>query len=244
MPPRTAAPYTPSAITSALDGVDAGVHVALTDTILSQVLADGPTAAQARRAQARIPARGQRRSPAITGGQAAQRAGRCGRRLVRDRAALPGRDGDDRRGGPGHPAFGGDRPAPPVESGPRPGHGPADRERRGALAAAGQPVQPDHRELPGRAGTADAGARHEFGRGELHRSLLRKVKGLEDNIRLQASMFAWSRRPPTWPAPWPRWNRRPGGATRHQAKALLTSVSAYLARSNGRSASSTPGRSR
>ena len=53
MPPRTALLYTPSAITSALDGVDAGVHVALTDNILGQVLADGPTAAQARRAQAR-----------------------------------------------------------------------------------------------------------------------------------------------------------------------------------------------
>ena len=51
MPPKTALLYTPSAITSALDGVDAGVHVALTDNILSQVLADGPTAAQARRSQ-------------------------------------------------------------------------------------------------------------------------------------------------------------------------------------------------
>ena len=40
--------FTPSAITSALDGVDGRLQVALSDSTLSQVLADGPTAAQAR----------------------------------------------------------------------------------------------------------------------------------------------------------------------------------------------------
>ncbi len=48
MPPRTATLFTPSAITSALDGVDGRLNVALSDSTLSQVLADGPTAAQAR----------------------------------------------------------------------------------------------------------------------------------------------------------------------------------------------------
>ena len=47
MPPRTATLFTPSAITSALDGVDGRLNVALSDSTLSQVLADGPTAAQA-----------------------------------------------------------------------------------------------------------------------------------------------------------------------------------------------------
>ena len=48
MPPRTATLFTPSAITSALDGVDGRLNVALSDSTLSQVLAGGPTAAQAR----------------------------------------------------------------------------------------------------------------------------------------------------------------------------------------------------
>ena len=41
MPPRTASLFTPSAITSALDGVDGRLNVALSDSTLSQVLADG-----------------------------------------------------------------------------------------------------------------------------------------------------------------------------------------------------------
>ena len=47
--------YTPSAITSTLDGVNAGLHVALADSTLTQVLADAPTAAS-RSAGATTPA--------------------------------------------------------------------------------------------------------------------------------------------------------------------------------------------
>ena len=67
----------------------------------------------------------------------------------------------------------------------------------------------------------------KVGPGELHRSLLRKVKGLEANIRLQASMFSQS--PSTYLAgavaavESAAWRGHP-----HQAKALLASVSAYL----------------
>ena len=69
----------------------------------------------------------------------------------------------------------------------------------------------------------------KFGRGELHRSLLRKVKGLEDSIRLQASMFG-VKRPSTYLAgavaavESSAWRGHP-----HRAKALLASVSAHLA---------------
>jgi Family of unknown function (DUF6049) len=68
----------------------------------------------------------------------------------------------------------------------------------------------------------------KFGRGELHRSLLRKVKGLEDNIRLQASMFG-VKPASTYLAgavaavESSAWRGHP-----RQAKALLASVSAYL----------------
>ena len=118
MPPRTATLFTPSAITSALDGVDGRLNVALSDSTLSQVLAGGPTAAQARARRGTV-----RRPPVRR-----DRAGRRGRGLVRDRAALPGRDGHDRRGAARHPPFRGDHPAPPVEPRARPGHRPAGRE--------------------------------------------------------------------------------------------------------------------
>ena len=119
MPPRTATLFTPSAITSALDGVDGRLNVALSDSTLSQVLADGPTAAQARASHSpRSPSSASR--PALSA--------QATTRLVRDRATLPGRDGHDRLGGTRHPSLGGDHPAPPVEPGTRPGHRLAGRE--------------------------------------------------------------------------------------------------------------------
>ena len=124
MPPRTATLFTPSAITSALDGVDGRLNVALSDSTLSQVLADGPTAAQA--GASRSP-----RSPSSashSGSRGPERAGHHDRWLVRGRAALPGPDGHDRLGATRHPSFAGDHPAPPVESGTRPGHRPAGRK--------------------------------------------------------------------------------------------------------------------
>ena len=68
----------------------------------------------------------------------------------------------------------------------------------------------------------------KFGRGELHRSLLRKVKGLESNIRRQASMFG-VKQPSTYLAgavaavESSAWRGHP-----RQAKALLVSVAEYL----------------
>ena len=81
---------------------------------------------------------------------------------------------------------------------------------------------------PGGAGAAGAAAGEKFAPGELHRSLLRKVKGLEAAIRLQASMFRL--KPSTYLAgavaavESSAWRDHPA-----RAKALLASVSAYLA---------------
>ena len=72
--------------------------------------------------------------------------------VVRHRAAFPGRDGDDRRGGARTAPVGGHRPAPAVEPGARAGQRAAGRDRQRALAAPGQPGQPDAPKLPGRAG--------------------------------------------------------------------------------------------
>ena len=119
MPPAHPVLYTPSAITSTPDGVNAGLRVALADSTLTQVLADAPTAA----------------SP----------VGRCrhtGGGGVRHRAAVPGRDRDD-RGRAARPApVRGRHPAPAVEPGAGAGQRAADRDGQRALAAAGQPEPP------------------------------------------------------------------------------------------------------
>ena len=215
MPPTTSTSFTPSAITSALDGVDGRLQVALSDSTLSQVLADGPTAAQVRAS-----ARGR---PSTAQASAAAR-------LVRDRAALPGRDGHDRRGATSHPAFRGDRPAPPVEPGPRPGHRLADRERRRALAASGQPGRPDQREIVRRAGTADVAARGEVRpRGT---APVPAPQGQGTSRAASASRpacSATSPRPATWPATVAAVESSAWRGDPAQAKALLASVSAYLA---------------
>jgi hypothetical protein len=225
MPPKTAPLYTPSAITSALDGVDAGVHVALTDNILSQVLADGPTAAQARRAQARAGSASSRsasrRSASTVRAAATAGSFATGQRFLAETAMIAAE----------FPAI----PrsvviAPPrqwnpagtlatallTESDDAPWLRPASVSSLiSANSAAGQVP----REQP--PGT-------KFGHGELHRSLLRKVKGLEGNIRLQASMFGVPQSAYLAGAvaavESSAWRGRP-----HQAKALLGSVSAYLA---------------
>jgi hypothetical protein len=225
MPPKTAPPYTPSAITSALDGVDAGVHVALADNILSQVLADGPTAAQASRAQARTQSATGRSPSGQSAGTVAA-------------AAAAGSFATEQRFLAETAMIAAEMPAIPrsvviapprqwnptdslatallTESDDAPWLRPASVSTLiAANSAAGQVprVRP-----PGT----------KFGHGELHRSLLRKVKGLEDNIRLQASMFR--RSPSTYLAgavaavESSAWRGHP-----HQAKALLASVSAYLA---------------
>jgi Family of unknown function (DUF6049) len=224
MPPKTAPAYTPSAITSALDGVDAGVHVALTDNILSQVLADGPTGGQTRRALARTQsASGRSAGPQSAGTvQAAAAAGSFAteQRFLAETAMIVA-----------------EAPATPrsVVIAPPRQWNPTDSLATALLAAsngapwlrpasvsslitANSPAgQVPRVRLPGT----------KFGHGELHRSLLRKVKGLEGKIRLQASMF--DQKPATYLAgavaavESSAWRGHP-----HRARALLASVSAYL----------------
>jgi hypothetical protein len=229
MPPATAPVYTPSAIASALDGVDAGVHVALTDNILGQVLADGPTAGQARRAQART----QSASSQSASGRSASTQSASTVRA----AATAGSFATEQRFLAETAMIVAEAPvtprsvviAPPrqwnpadslatallTESDDAPWLRPASVS---SLITANSPAgQVPRVRLPGT----------KFGHGELHRSLLRKVKGLEGSIRLQASMFG--QKPSTYLAgavaavESSAWRGHP-----HRARALLASVSAYL----------------
>ena len=226
MPPKTTPLYTPSAITSALDGVDAGVHVALSDKTLSQVLADGPTAAQARRSQTS--------GPRATGSRAA--SGESASTV--QAAAAAGSFATEQRFLAETAMIVAEAPATPrsvviapprqwnptvslatallTESDDAPWLRPASVSS--LISANSQAGQVPRARPPAT----------KFGRGELHRSLLRKVKALEDNIRLQASMFGL--KPTTYLAGTvaavesSAWRGHP-----RQAKALLASVSAYLA---------------
>ena len=226
MPPRRRRRSTPSAITSALDGVNAGVHVALTDNILSQVLADGPTAAQARRAQARThvasgrPASGQ--SAGTVQAAAAASSFATEQRFLAETAMIVA----EAPATPRSVVIAPPRQWNPTdslatalltESDDAPWLRPASVS---SLISANSPAGQVPRVRP--PGT-------KFGHGELHRSLLRKVKGLEGNIRLQASMFGV--KPPTAylagavaAVESSAWRGHP-----RRAKALLASVSAYLA---------------
>ena len=230
MPPKTALLYTPSAITTALDGVDAGVHVALTDNILSQVLADGPTAAQARRAQARIRSAGGQsasgqsastRSASTVQAAAAASAFATEQRFLAETARIVA----EAPATPRSVVIAPPRQWNPssslatallTESDDAPWLRPASVS---SLISANSPAGQVPRTQP--PGT-------KFGPGELHRSLLRRVKGLEADIRLQASMFGQP--PSTYLAgavaavESSAWRGHP-----HQAKALLASVSAHLA---------------
>ena len=228
MPPKTAPVYTPSAITSALDGVDAGVHVVLTDNILSQILADGPTAGQARRAQARTQS---------ASGQSSGRSASTQSAGTVQAAAAAGSFATQQRFLAETAMIVAEAPATPrsVVIAPPRQWNPTDSLATALLAASnGAPWlrpasvsslitanssagQVPRVRLPGT----------KFGHGELHRSLLRKVKGLEGKIRLQASMF--DEKPATYLAgavaavESSAWRGHP-----HRARALLASVSAYL----------------
>ena len=161
MPPRTATLFTPSAITSALDGVDGRLNVALSDSTLSQVLAGGPTAAEARAGPAR-PAGGRpaRSSPGGTQSTATRQAGAAAdsfateQRFLAETAMIVAEQ-------PGHPALRRGHPAPPVEPRARPGHRPAEGERRRSLAAPGERGRADQREIPRGTGSADGAAEGE-----------------------------------------------------------------------------------
>jgi len=229
MPPKTAPLYTPSAITSALDGVNAGVHVALADNTISQVLADGPTAAQARRAQARTQSGsgqpgGRRSASAQSASTVAAAAAAASfateQRFLAETAMIVAEAPATPRSvviappRQWNPA-GSLATALLTESDDAPWLRPASLSSLiSANSAAGQVPRA---RAPGM----------KFGHGELHRSLLRKVKGLEANIRLQASMFG--KPASTYLAgavaavESSAWRGHP-----RQARALLASVSAYL----------------
>lgn len=223
MPPSTPAAYTPSAITSTLDGVDGRLHVALADNTLGQVLADGPTAVQAR-AGGSSSARhqpGSSQSASIVQASTAAGSFATMQRFLAETAMIV-------QEAPAIPRS--VVVTPPRQWNPAPGlaqglltesnHAPwlrpaALADLVSANSSAGQvPRMPPPVE--------------KFAPGELHRSLLRKVKSLESAIRLQASMFGVQA--PTYLAgavaavESSAWRDDPA-----QAKALLASVSGYLA---------------
>jgi Family of unknown function (DUF6049) len=161
MPPALPVGYTPSAITTTPDGVDAGLHVALADSALSQLLADAPTASASRPAAGSFAT--EQRFLAETAMIAAEQP-----RLPRTVVVTPPRQWN---------------PAPGLasqllaETMSAPWLRPASLA---SLVAAG----------PGAGQVARHAPPHrETGHGELRKSLLRKLKGVENGIRLQASML-------------------------------------------------------
>jgi Family of unknown function (DUF6049) len=166
MPPVHPVLYTPSAITSTPDGVDAGLRVALADSTLTQVLADAPTASDAS-AGAASPAAAafatEQRYLAETAMIAAEQPG-----LPRSVVVTPPRQWN---------------PAPGLasallaETDSAPWLRPASlssllakHSARGQVARKQPPPQ-------------------QHGPGELHKSLLRKVRALEAAIGVQASVL-------------------------------------------------------
>jgi hypothetical protein len=219
MPPMTAAGYTPSAITRALDGVDGGLNVALSDSGLSQVLAGAPTAAQAPGASSQPATSAAQASTA----QASTAAGEFAteQRFLAETAMIVSEQSAIPRSVVVTPPRQWNPPASLAaallaESDNAPWLRPASlAELITAKSSAGQvPRFPPPSE--------------KFAPGELHRSLLRKVKGLEGSIRRQASMFGRSASSYLAVAvaavESSAWRGDPA-----RAKALLASVSGYLA---------------
>ena len=218
MPPRTPTLFTPSAITSALDGVDGRLNVALSDSTLSQVLAGGPTAAQARAGAAQA---GGSRSAATAQAAAAAGSFATEQLFLAETAMIVA-----------------EQPATPrsvVITPPRQWN-PAAGLATALLAESDDApwLRPDS--LAGLISAKSSAGQvprkpppaEKFAPRELHRSLLRKVKGLEGDIRLQASMFRQSAS--TYLAgavaavESSAWRGHPA-----RARALLASVSGYLA---------------
>ena len=200
MPPAAPAGYTPSAITTTPDGVNEGLHVALADSALSQLLADAPTAAASRPAAGSFAT--EQRFLAETAMIAAEQP-----RLPRTVVVTPPRQWN---------------PAPRLasqllaETMSAPWLRPASLA---SLLAAG----------PGAGQVARHAPPHrETGHGELHKSLLRKLKGVENGIRLQASMLG--EKPASYLASAvatvesSAWRGDPA-----QPRALLGRITAYLA---------------
>ena len=219
MPPRTATLFTPSAITSALDGVDGRLNVALSDATLSQVLADGPTAAQAGTGRSpQSPSSGSRPalSPQATAGSFATE-----QLFLAETAMIV----TEQPATPRSVVI-----APPRQWNPAPGLATA------LLAESDSAPWLRPASLAGlisaksRAGQVprDPPPAQKHAPRELPRSLLRKVRGLEGGIRLQTSMFGGH--PSTNLAEAvaavesSAWRDDPA-----RAEALLDSVSRYLA---------------
>jgi len=166
MPPKRPVLYTPSAITSTPDGVNAGLRVALADSTLTQVLADAPTAAR--------PSAGTT-SPAAAAFATEQR-------FLAETAMIAA-------GPPGLPRS--VVVTPPRQWNPAPGLASAlltetdsapwlqPASLSSLLAKHSSKGQVPRRPPPPQ----------QFGHGELHKSLLRKVRDLEAAIRVQASVL-------------------------------------------------------
>ena len=166
MPPAHPVLYTPSAITSTPDGVNAGLRVALADSTLTDVLADAPTASRPA-AGAATPAAAafatEQRFLAETAMIAAEQPG-----LPRSVVVTPPRQWN---------------PAPGLasallaETDSAPWLQPASLSR--LLAKHSTKGQVPRKQPPPQ----------EYGHGELHKSLLRKVRDLEAAIHVQANVL-------------------------------------------------------
>ena len=172
MPPRRPVRYTPSAITSTPDGVNAGLRVALADSTLTQVLADAPTAAHtsyAATSSAAASFNTEQRFLAETAMIAAESPG-----LPRSVVITPPRQWN---------------PAPGLarqllaETDQAPWLRPASLSN--LLAKHPGPGQVARKQPPPQ----------QAGPGELHKSLLRKVRGLEAAIKVQAQRARPAGRP-------------------------------------------------
>ncbi|HUY44830.1 MAG TPA: DUF6049 family protein [Streptosporangiaceae bacterium] len=166
MPPAAPAQYTPSAVTSTPDGVNAGLHVALSDNTLTQILSGAPTAMASRSAGA----------SAAAGSFATKQRFLAETAMIADEApALP-------------------RSvviAPPREWNPAPGLATAllsetdnapwlQPTSLAKLVTAHSPAGQVPRQQP---------PPQKVARGELRASLLRKVRALEGSIQLWASVL-------------------------------------------------------
>ena len=219
MPPATSTSFTPSAITSALDGVDGRVHVALSDSTLSRVLADGPTATQAR-ASSR-PTGQHRRTGQHGTGQHGARSFATEQLFLAETAMIVAEQ---------PPVPRSVVIAPPRQWNPAPGLATAlltESDDAPWLRPASLADLISAKSSAGQV-AADVAARGEVRPRGMPRSLLRKVKGLEGSIRQQASMFGLPASSYLAGAvaavESSAWRGDPA-----QAKALLASVSAYLA---------------
>ena len=228
MPPTTPTAYTPSAITSALDGVNGRLNVALSDNGLSQVLADGPTAAEGRGGAAQA---GSRR-----GAGSASAASRSARTVQAATAASS--FATEQLFLAETAMIVSEAPAvprsvvitPPRQWNPAPGLATAllsESDNAPWLRPASLADLISAKSTAGQVPRMSP-PQQKFAPGELPRGLLRKVKGLEGGIRLQASMFGQPASSYLAGAvaavESSAWRGNP-----RQAKALLASVAGYLA---------------